>query len=67
MTRGRVCSFQLLLGLASGVLRPEGLMTIFHCLNTETPTTWMARFLYLYPSGTGQPNSKSRHSVSTDF
>jgi hypothetical protein len=34
-------------------LSPTGLMSIFYCLYFETPSTWRARFLYLYPPGTG--------------
>jgi hypothetical protein len=31
-------------------------MTIFYCLRLETPPTWGARSLYLYPPGTGWPS-----------
>jgi hypothetical protein len=40
-TRGRVCSFQLLLGSPAesfSGLGPAGLMTIFYCLSTEYPS-----------------------------
>jgi hypothetical protein len=32
---------------------PAGFMTIFYCLWFDTPPTWRARLLYLYPPGTG--------------
>jgi hypothetical protein len=51
LARSLVCSFPLL-GLTSAVfLRSE-----FHGTHEpifETPPTWWARFLYLYPPGTG--------------
>jgi hypothetical protein len=34
-------------------LSPTGFMTVFYCINIETPRTWMARFPYLYPLGRG--------------
>jgi hypothetical protein len=46
------CCWSLLAQSLSG-LSPAGLMTIYYCLNFETSLTWTARFLYLYPSGTG--------------
>jgi hypothetical protein len=55
LARGRVCSLHFLPGLASPVFpgpSPVGLMTTFYCLNFETPPTWRAKFLYLYPPGT---------------
>jgi hypothetical protein len=42
---------------------PVGLMTTFFCLRFETPPTWRARPLYLYPPGTGWPNYTLRHWV----
>jgi hypothetical protein len=36
---------------------------IVYCLRFETPITWRARFLYLYPPGTGWPSYPSRHWV----
>jgi hypothetical protein len=36
-------------------LCPTELMTVSHCLNLETSPTWKARFLYLFPPGTGSP------------
>jgi hypothetical protein len=39
------------------------LMTIFYCLKFETPPTWRARSLYLYPPGTGWKNYTPRHWV----
>jgi hypothetical protein len=35
---------------------PSGLMTTFCCLRLETPPTWRASSLYLYPPGIGWPN-----------
>jgi hypothetical protein len=34
---------------------PAGPFTIFYCLRFETPPTWMAWSLHLYPLGTGCP------------
>jgi hypothetical protein len=42
---------------------PAGLVTIFYCLGIETPWTWRARFLYLYPPGTGWPSYTPRHWI----
>jgi hypothetical protein len=42
---------------------PPGLTTIFYCLRFETPETWKARYLYLYPLGTGWPSYIPRHWV----
>jgi hypothetical protein len=43
---------------------PERLMTIFYCLRFETPPTWKARSLYLYPPGTGWSICIPRHWVT---
>jgi hypothetical protein len=37
-----------------------GLVTTFYCLRFETPPTWRARSLYLYPPGTGWPSYTPR-------
>jgi hypothetical protein len=66
LTRGWVCRLQLLLALASAVIlgsESAGLMTIFYCPGLETPPTWRARSLYLYPPGTGWPSYNPRHWV----
>jgi hypothetical protein len=66
LTRGWVCSLQLLLALSSAVILGSDayrLMTIFYCLKFEIPPTWRARFLYLYPPGTGWPSYTPRHRV----
>jgi hypothetical protein len=60
LTRSRVCSFQF---LPFSDLSPTGLMSIFYCLYFETPPTWRARFLYLFPPGTGWPSYTPGHSV----
>jgi hypothetical protein len=38
-------------------------MTTFYCLRFETPPTWRARSLYLYPPGTVWPSYTPRHWV----
>jgi hypothetical protein len=52
LTRGGVCSLQLLLGLVSAAfLRPVSHATHEHILLSlfvETPPTWKARLLYLF-------------------
>jgi hypothetical protein len=40
-------------------------MTIFCCLRLETPSTWRARSLCLYPPGAGWPSYTPRHCVPT--
>jgi hypothetical protein len=42
---------------------PSRLMTAFYCLRFETPPTWRARSLYLYPPGPGWPGYTLRHWV----
>jgi hypothetical protein len=44
---------------------PTGILTIFYCLRFETPPTWKARSLYLYPPGTGWPSYTPRHWVES--
>jgi hypothetical protein len=66
LTRGRVCLLQLLLFSPAQLFSdssPAGLMTTFYCLRFETPSTWRARSLYLYPPGTGW---HSFYRLSTD-
>jgi hypothetical protein len=58
MMREWVCRLQLFLASPAQLLSgssPAGLMTTFYCLKFETPPTWMVRFPYLYPPGTGWP------------
>jgi hypothetical protein len=40
---------------------PDGLMTTFYSLRFEIPTTWRARFPYLYPLETRWPSYTPRH------
>jgi hypothetical protein len=40
-----------------------GLMTIFCCLRSETPTTWRARSPYLHSPGTGWSSYNPRHLI----
>jgi hypothetical protein len=47
----------------SQVPSPTGLMTIIFCLRFDTPRTWRARFLYLYPPGRGWPDFIPRHWI----
>jgi hypothetical protein len=64
LTRGRVCLLQLLLSSPAQSFSgpsPAGLMTIFHCLRFENPSTWRTRSLY--PPGTGWPSYTPRHWV----
>jgi hypothetical protein len=64
LTRGWVCSIQLLLAFASTlILRSDsrGTRDIFYSLKFETPPTWRARFPYLYPPGTGWSSYTPRH------
>jgi hypothetical protein len=42
---------------------PAELMTTFYRLRFETPPTWRARSLYLYPPGTGWPGYMPRQGV----
>jgi hypothetical protein len=42
---------------------PAVFMTVFYCPNFETPPTWWARFLYLFPLGTGWPSNPLGHWV----
>jgi hypothetical protein len=57
---------QLLLILASAVILSSEFARFtmtFYCLRFETPSTWRARFPYLYPPGTGWPSYTPRHWV----
>jgi hypothetical protein len=71
LTRGWVCHLQLLLVLASVIiLRSKSHRTpdpTVYCLRCETPPTLRARFLYLYPPGTGWPCYTPRHWVSSSL
>jgi hypothetical protein len=61
LTRGRVCNLLLLPVLASAVpwdSRPNFIVRIL-----ETPPTWRARSLYLYPPGTGWSSYTPGHWV----
>jgi hypothetical protein len=42
---------------------PAGLMTTFYCLRFETPPTWRARSLYIYPPRSEWLGYTSRHWV----
>jgi hypothetical protein len=42
---------------------PAGLMTTSYSLRFETPPTWRARSLYLYPPGIGWPSYTPRHWI----
>jgi hypothetical protein len=69
LTRGWLCSLQLLLELASTlILRPESLGThhCIFCLKFETTPTYRARFPYLrvYPPETGLSSYTPRHRVT---
>jgi hypothetical protein len=63
LTRGRVCSLQLL-GLASAVIlvsefqRAYDEILLFQIWDSPT---WWARFLYLFPPGTGWHSYSPRH------
>jgi hypothetical protein len=67
LTRGRVCSLLLLLGLASAVpLGSASRGTQDHILLSqffETPQTWRTRSPYLYSPGTGWPSYTPGHWV----
>jgi hypothetical protein len=51
LTRGWFSVLQLLLVLTSTVSSPTVLITMIYCLRFDTPATWDARTLYLYPTG----------------
>jgi hypothetical protein len=51
LTRNWVCSFQFLPGIVSAAIWDS--WAHFIASNFETPPTWRARFLYLFPQGTG--------------
>jgi hypothetical protein len=63
LTRSRVCTFQFLPGIANAdFLRSEshGTHGQFIVSILETPPTWRARFLNLFPPGTGWPSYNPR-------
>jgi hypothetical protein len=67
LMRGMGCRLQLILVLASALFSgpsPAGLMTKFHCLRFETPPTWRARSLYLYPPRTDWLGYTPKHWAS---
>jgi hypothetical protein len=67
LTRRWVCRLQMLLALASAVIRgseSRRIMTIFCRLRSEALPTWRARSPYLYLPGTGWPNYISMHCVT---
>jgi hypothetical protein len=55
LTRGRVCSLQC-------KSRAEP-VTILYCLIWDSPSTWSARFPYLYPLGPGRSSYTPGHGV----
>jgi hypothetical protein len=67
LTRGRVCSLQLLLDLCIVVLLGSEFHTIFYCLKFETPATWRDRFLYLFFPGTRQDSPVVPPVIGTDL
>jgi hypothetical protein len=52
---------------AQSFLDPAGLMITFYCLRFETPPTWRAKSLYLYPAGTGCPDYTAQALSSLFF
>jgi hypothetical protein len=69
LTRGTICNLQLLQDLFSEFsdLSPERVMTMFCCLNFETPPTCMAMSSYLYPYSKRLPSYTPRHCVVTSL
>jgi hypothetical protein len=71
LTRGRLCSLQLLLGLANAVfLGSESRETYDRNLRSQilkTPSTWMARSLYLIFPGTDSPVTPPGIQLSENF
>jgi hypothetical protein len=49
LTRGRVCNLRCNHSMVRVAQNPQPYFTV----SSETPTTWRARFPYLYPPGTG--------------
>jgi hypothetical protein len=65
LTRGWNCNLQLLLGLASAIFfgtESAGFMTKFYSQFWDIPT-WRARFLCLFPPGTGWPSYTPGHWI----
>jgi hypothetical protein len=52
LTRGRVCNLQCNHSMVRVAQNPKPYFTV----SSETPPTWRARFLYLYPPGAGWPS-----------
>jgi hypothetical protein len=65
LTRGRFCNLLLLMVLARAVPRDSRQYFIVPIL--ETPPTWKASSLYLYPPGTGWPIYTPGHQVPFPF
>jgi hypothetical protein len=42
---------------------PEGFMITFYCLRFDTPPTWRARSLHIYPPETRWPSYTHRHWI----
>jgi hypothetical protein len=70
LTRERIYRLQLLMGPRQRshswgwVSRDSwSYLTIFFCLRFESPPTWRAKSVYLYPPGTGSPSYTPRHGV----
>jgi hypothetical protein len=59
LTRGRVCNLQCNHSMVRVAQNPKPYFTV----SSETPPTWKARFLYLYPPGTGWPSYTPGHWV----
>jgi hypothetical protein len=58
LMRGRVCSCQVFAGH-----RQRNLSQIYFTVSFETPPTWRAGFLYLFPPGTGWPSYTPGHCL----
>jgi hypothetical protein len=59
LTRGQVCNLQCNHSIVRVAQNPKPYLTV----SSETPTTWRARFPYLYPPGTGWPSYTPGHWV----
>jgi hypothetical protein len=69
LTRGLVCSLQLLMDLTTEViLRSESCWCHDHFwlfqIRDSPPPIWRLRLLHLYPPGTGWPSYAPKHCVS---
>jgi hypothetical protein len=60
LTRGQVCNLQCNHSIVRVAQNPKPYFTV----SSETPSTWKARFPYLYPPGTGWPSCTPGHWVS---